>query len=226
MGRIAIIPARGGSKRIPDKNIRLFEGRPILAYAIDTCHASGCFDEVMVSTNDANIASIARSLGAATPFMRSDSTATDMASTVSVLLEVLACYGQQGVQWHSLACVYPCTPLLQTQQLQDAMGLLSNADAVMAVAPYDVPPEWALTMDEGRLTAKDPSQLSRRSQDIPPQYFDTGSFYLIKTDVLCRDKTLLPPHTIGFPLDSLSYQDIDTLDDWEMARLKWKARHV
>lgn len=226
MGSIAVIPARSGSKRIPNKNIRLFEGRPIIAYAIETCLASGCFDEVMVSTNDQEIASIARSLGARVPFMRSEETATDKASTVSVLLEVLACYKQRGIHWNQLGCVYPCTPLLQPRQLQDAMSLLPSADAVMAVAAYDVPPEWALTMSNGRLTAKDPSQLSRRSQDIPTQYFDTGSFYLIDTAVLCRTMTLLPAHTIGFMLDPLSYQDIDNLDDWEMARLKWKARHV
>jgi N-acylneuraminate cytidylyltransferase len=227
MTMVAIITARGGSKRIPGKNIKPFMGKPMIAYAIEACLGSGVFDEVMVSTDSQDIADIALQYGAQVPFMRSAKTSDDFASTFDVLEEVVQEYRNRGKLIESLACLYPCVPFLTSETLKqayDTMQLL-NADALVPVCKYSVPVEWAMKIEEGKLVPNDKAALNIRSQDLIPKYFDAGMFYFIKTDVMLREKTLFPEGTAAHILDEMDVQDIDTMDDWNMAELKYRMRH-
>lgn len=228
MSSIAIITARGGSKRIPRKNIKSFMGKPMIAYAIQACREADVFDEVMVSTDCADIADIAKLHGANVPFMRSAATSGDFSSTYDVLDEVVSEYRKQGKTFDVVACVYPCVPFLTGSRLVDAMDILvqRKVEAVVPVCRYPVPVEWAMKIVDGLLTANDPAALNIRSQDLVPKYFDVGMFYLIKTDTLLREKTLFPKSTAAVVLDEMEVQDIDDMDDWRMAELKYSLSHA
>ena len=146
MKKIAIITARGGSKRIPRKNIREFCGKPILAYSVEAAVASGLFDEVMVSTDDEAIAGLARKAGALVPFYRSVETAGDFASTDDVILEVLTEYRKRGREFDAFCCIYPTAPFLTGERLRRAMELLDTADSVMPVTAFSYPPQRGLCL--------------------------------------------------------------------------------
>lgn len=223
MSTIAIITARGGSKRIPRKNIKLFAGKPMLQYAVDAALQSGVFDEVMVSTEDEEIARVARECGAQVPFMRSEKTANDYATTYDVIEEVLAEYHKAGRDFDTICCIYPCVPFLSTETLQRALTQMGEHDAIMPVCAYPVPVEWAHELDEhGVLHCRDVEACSMRSQDIKKCYYDVGMFYFCKTKVLYSQKTLSPDDTLGYVIPERECQDIDTMEDWTMAELKYQ----
>lgn len=223
MSAIAIITARGGSKRIPRKNIKPFMGRPMLAYAIAAARESGLFDEIMVSTEDEEIAAIAKANGAAVPFMRSARTADDHATTFDVLEEVLTLYASNGREFDVTCCIYPCVPFLQGGTLCKAAGLLGpKMNAVLPVCRYPVPVEWAMVVSDGELKPRDPEALKIRSQDLTPTYYDAGMFYFVRTAVLLREKTLIPASTAAFEIDASECQDIDTPEDWASAETKYR----
>lgn len=220
---IAIITARGGSKRIPRKNVKLFCGKPIITYSIEAALQSGLFEEVMVSTEDEEIAQIARQAGASVPFMRSQESAGDYASTDDVLLEVLKAYEEQGRTFDTFCCLYPTAPFVTAQKLQKAMKLLEQADSVMPVVPFSFPPQRCMVLNEaGELHMKWPEYAKTRSQDLEPYYHDCGQFYCCKTDLFLQYKTTDLPHMMPMIMSELEVQDIDNPDDWEIAELKYQ----
>ena len=223
MGSIAIITARGGSKRIPRKNVKLFCGKPIITYSIEAALQSGLFEEVMVSTEDEEIARIAREAGAQVPFMRSSESAGDYASTDDVLLEVLTAYEERGREFDSFCCLYPTAPFVTAEKLKTAMGLLEKADSVMPVVPFSFPPQRCMVLnEEGELRMKWPEHAKTRSQDLEPYYHDCGQFYCCKTAPFLEYKTTDLPHMVPMIMSELEVQDIDNPDDWEIAELKYQ----
>ncbi|MDD6628678.1 MAG: pseudaminic acid cytidylyltransferase [Lachnospiraceae bacterium] len=223
MGSIAIITARGGSKRIPRKNVKLFCGKPIITYSIEAALQSGLFEEVMVSTEDEEIARIAREAGAQVPFMRSSESAGDYASTDDVLLEVLAAYKERGREFDSFCCLYPTAPFVTAEKLRTAMGLLDKADSVMPVVPFSFPPQRCMVLNgEGELRMKWPEHAKTRSQDLEPYYHDCGQFYCCRTAPFLECKTTDLPHMVPMIMSELEVQDIDNPDDWEIAELKYQ----
>jgi len=223
---IAIIPARGGSKRIPRKNIRPFMGKPMIVYAIDTAIQSGLFTTVMVSTDDTEIAEVAQQAGASVPFMRSAETSDDYATTADVLLEVLDRYHALGENFKTLCCVYPCVPLLTAETLCHAYHCFEGHDALVPVCKYSSPVEWAMTIEEGRIVHYDVQVKNVRSQDLIPKYHDVGMFYFTTVHSLQTTKSLLPEGTRAFIIDEMQCQDIDNEADWKMAELKYQLQHV
>ena len=220
---IAIITARGGSKRIPRKNVKLFCGKPIITYSIEAALQSGLFEEVMVSTEDEEIAQIARKAGAHVPFMRSSESAGDYASTDDVLLEVLAAYKERGKDFDSFCCLYPTAPFVTAEKLRTAMGLLDKADSVMPVVPFSFPPQRCMVLNgEGELRMKWPEHAKTRSQDLEPYYHDCGQFYCCRTAPFLECKTTDLPHMVPMIMSELEVQDIDNPDDWEIAELKYQ----
>lgn len=222
---IAIITARGGSKRIPKKNIKEFMGKPMLAYAIDAAKSSGLFETVMVSTEDDEIARIAKQYGAEVPFMRSERTASDYAITFDVLEEVIQEYKNRGKVYDELCCIYPCVPFLTAETLCKAYKLMKEGiDAIMPVSKYPVPVEWSFRFDNetGLLTADNPEATLIRSQDLIPRYYDVGMFYFLKTEAMLKYKTINPPKMLGYVVDENECQDIDTEEDWKSAEIKYQ----
>lgn len=221
---IAIITARGGSKRIPRKNIREFYGRPIIQYSIEAALHAGIFAEVMVSTDDEEITQIARKAGAQVPFMRSSETANDYASTDDVIMEVLKQYQEQGKEFETFCCLYPTAPFITAKKLQDAMKLLETADSVMPVVAFSYPPQRCVVLNEqGELRMKWPEYAKTRSQDLEPYYHDCGQFYCCRTKPFMEYGTTDLPHMVPLFMSELEVQDIDNLQDWEIAELKyWK----
>ncbi len=224
MSIIAIITARGGSKRIPKKNIKEFMGKPMLAYAIDAALNSNLFDEVMVSTDDNEIALTAKKYGASVPFKRSDKTSSDFATTFDVIDEVVGEYKKLGKSFDTICCIYPCVPFLKAQTLKDAYKKMSGHDAIMPVCKFSVPIEWALNLDkDGVIHMADKEKCNMRSQDLTPKYFDVGMFYFCKADKIYENRSMWPNDTLSYVIDELECQDIDTIEDWKMAELKYKV---
>ncbi len=224
MRTAAIITARGGSKRIPRKNIKEFCGKPILAYSIEAAIGSGIFDEVMVSTDDEEIKAVAERYGARVPFLRSAHTANDYATTNDVLLEVLQEYEKRGQSFELAACIYPTAPFVTAGKLQAAMEQLlgSDADTLIPVVPFSYPPQRAMVVEEGRLIFKYPQYMDSRSQDLQPHYHDVGQFYLFRTEAFKRNKKLMLGNILPMVVPELEVQDIDNQTDWEIAEMKYR----
>lgn len=224
MSAIAIITARGGSKRIPGKNKKEFLGKPILCYSIEAALSSGLFEEVMVSTDDEEIAQIARQAGAHVPFMRSKDTADDFATTDDVLMEVLAEYEKRGQVFEYMACIYPTAPFVTAKKLQDALRILQEekGSGVMPVVQYSFPPQRGMAVREGRLEYCYPENAMKRSQDLEKIYHDCGQFYIYKVDQYRACKGELPDGYVPIVVPETQVQDIDNLSDWKLAEMKYK----
>lgn len=227
MNSIAIITARGGSKRIPKKNIKQFCGKPIIAYSIEAALHSGIFDEVMVSTDSEEIASVAAQFGARIPFMRSKETSNDYATTSDVLLEVIGNYKKSGCEFDIGCCLYPTAPFITAERLRDAYDVLYNSTAktLLPVVAFSFPPQRGVYIREDRLELAQPEFLNVRSQDIEKMYHDCGQFSFFRIDEFMKEKKLITDNTIPFVLDEKEVQDIDTVNDWEFAELKYKILH-
>lgn len=226
MRALAIITARGGSKRIPRKNIRNFCGKPILAYSIEAAVTSGIFERVMVSTEDEEIAEVAREYGAEVPFMRSAENAGDYATTNEVVKEVLESYAKLGEYFDVACCIYPTAPFLTADKLKTAVELLEekNADSVVPVVKFSFPPQRCVVMEEGMIQFKWPEYMLTRSQDLQPYYHDAGQFYCLRTERFLKQNRLFMEKTAPLLLDELEVQDIDTEEDWQIAELKYQLR--
>jgi pseudaminic acid cytidylyltransferase len=224
MSNLAIIPARGGSKRIPRKNIRDFLGKPIIAYSIEVALESGLFDEVMVSTDDVEIAEVAQKYGANVPFMRSDKNSDDYASTVAVLIEVLLEYERQNAHFENGCCIYPTAPLLKKDVLTDGYHQLidDDFDTVFPAVEFGYPIFRSLKIEEGKAKMNWPEYLDRRSQDLPKAYHDAGQFYWFQVNILKNKKKLFTDNSGIIILSEYMVQDIDTEQDWRLAELKAK----
>lgn len=224
MKKIAIITARGGSKRIPRKNIKKFCGKPILAYSIEAALHSGVFDTVMVSTDDEEIADIARQYGAEVPFFRSEKTANDYATTSQVLAEVLEEYESRGEHFDMVCCIYPTAPFITSERLKSALDLLveTQADSVLPVVRFSFPPQRGVILEDGYLQFKWPEHRNARSQDLEPLYHDVGQFYCVNASSFAAQRVLVMEKTVPLILSEMEIQDIDTEEDWMMAELKYR----
>jgi N-acylneuraminate cytidylyltransferase len=225
MKTICIIPARGGSKRIPRKNIKDFLGKPIIAYSIEAALNSRLFDEVMVSTDDEEIAAIAKQYGASVPFMRSDATANDVASTNDVLREVLREYQRQGKEFDVLCCLYATAPFVTVENIRKAYEKLGESyDSAFTVVRYSYPIQRALRITDGCIGLRESQYADVRSQDLEPMYHDAGQFYFSKVKDIDTFE-LWTKHTYGLELSELIVQDLDTETDWILAEIKYGLMH-
>jgi pseudaminic acid cytidylyltransferase len=224
--KIAVIPARGGSKRIPRKNIRLFCGKPIMAYSIAAAQQTGLFDQIVVSTDDEEIASVARACGATTPFVRPRAIADDFTGTNAVVKHAINWFNGQGHDITHACCVYATAPLVQARFIQDGYDTLVRSGAAFAfsVTSYAFPIQRALRMKpDGHVDAFYPEHRMTRSQDLEPAYHDAGQFYWGTAQAFLEDTPLFSPRSIGVALPRFLVQDIDTLEDWEQAELMYQA---
>lgn len=224
MRAVAIITARGGSKRIPKKNIKEFFGKPIIAYSIEAALKSEMFDKVMVSTDSQEIAEISTKYGAEIPFMRSEKTSNDFAGTSDVILEVLEEYEKRGQFFDAFCCIYPTAPFVTADKLRESYELL-QADDVANVVPmvaYSFPPQRGLKR-EGKYTAPvDNELIEYRSQDLEEVLHDTGQFYWSKISEFRKNQNLLYNRTVPYVVPETEVQDIDNESDWTIAELKYK----
>ena len=222
--RIAIITARGGSKRIPKKNIRSFCGKPILTYSIRAALDAGIFDRVMVSTDSEEIAQIALEAGAEVPFMRSDATSGDYATTAEVLLEVLAEYEKNGECFDTVCCIYPTAPFVTVQKLRDGIELLEeqDVDSVVPVVRYSFPPQRAFVIRGGLTVMKYPQHAGSRSQDLEPFFHDCGQFYCMQVKNFKEKKQIFTDRMLSIEMPETEVQDIDNETDWKLAELKYQ----
>ncbi len=219
---LAIITARGGSKRIPRKNIKEFLGKPIIAYSIEAALQSGVFNEVMVSTDDEEIKRIAVEYGAKVPFLRSENTSNDMAMTHEVIIEVLEEYEKRGNVFDDICCIYPTAPFITSEKLRKGKELLEHedVDAVVPVVPFSFPPQRAFVIRDGKVLFNMPENRLVRSQDLEKWYHDCGQFYFVKTKQFLLEKNLIMNRTAPMIMDEMEVQDIDNIDDWKIAELK------
>lgn len=226
MSCLAIITARGGSKRIPKKNIKEFCGKPIIAYSIEAALKSGIFDEVMVSTDSEEIAEISIQYGAKVPFMRSENNSNDFATTNDVLCEVVNDYKEkQGKVFDFVCCLYPTAPFVTATKLKETFDILkaSKADQVVPVVKFSFPPQRCFVIDEnGDMKYKWPENQSKRSQDLEPYYHDAGQFYFYNANVFYNNKRPVDFLSKPYVLSDLEVQDIDNMEDWQIAEIKFK----
>lgn len=224
---VAIIPARGGSKRIKHKNIRLFDGIPLIAHSINTAKQSGCFDAVVVSTDNDEIAAVAEQFGALVPFRRPAALADDHTGTTPVVQHALQTLNTLGVSPQWCCCIYATAPLMSAAMLQQAKATLvadDNIDFVFSACEFSFPIQRALITDmHGGIKPFDPQSIGKRSQDLPKTYHDAGQFYWGKSAAFLDPTSrvfgprarmqLLPEHLVA---------DIDTEDDWHRAELLYR----
>ena len=223
MTNVAIITARGGSKRIPRKNIKLFRGKPMIAYSIETALNAGLFDYVMVSTDDLEIAKIATELGAKVPFIRSKQTSDDYTGTADVMNEVITDLQKIGKQFDNACCIYPTAPFISKQNLEEAYKLLieQKFDSVFPVCPYSYPIQRALEINHSKTSMVNPENLNKRSQDLEARYHDAGQFYWMNIERFLKEKKVFTNNSGSILLDELHVQDIDNETDWKLAELKY-----
>jgi len=223
MRSVAIIPARGGSKRIPRKNIRLFNGLPMIAYAIQKALDSGLFDSVLVSTDDEETAAIAKAHGAEVPFLRSAENSSDTATTAEVLTEVLDRLKKSGNAYENACCIYPTAPLLPETALKEGFELLETQqfDTVISACRFSYPVQRSLKAEGDLLRFAWPENRSARSQDLEIHYHDAGQFYWFKTAAFEEKKQLFTDRTGFIELPERYVQDIDNEEDWLLAEIKY-----
>lgn len=224
--KLAIIPARGGSKRIPRKNIRTFAGKPMIAYAIDAARASGCFDHVVVSTDDAEIAEIAVQSGAETPFVRPAELADDHTPTVPVIAHAIDACATLGWHINYACCIYPGVPLIDALDIERALKQLRAAPQALfsfPVADFPSPIQRALRRGvDGKVEPFDPRHVNTRTQDLEPAYFDAGQFYWGSTQAW-KSGAAIHGNATTIILPEWRVVDIDTPEDWERAERLFTA---
>ena len=224
MKSIAIITARGGSKRIPKKNIKDFCGEPIISYSIRAALESGIFDEVMVSTDSEEIAGISKKYGANVPFLRSEKTSDDYATTSDVIMEVLDEYKKRDIYFDNICCIYPTAPFVTAGKLKTAMELLEDMtiDSVIPVVKFSFPPQRAFVIKDGMLMYRFPEYMSARIQDLEPHFHDCGQFYVCRTNAFEQAGTMVTEKSVPLVVPEEEVQDIDTMSDWNIAEIKYK----
>ncbi|QMN55289.1 pseudaminic acid cytidylyltransferase [Citrobacter freundii] len=220
---LAIIPARGGSKRIPRKNIQPFRGRPMIAWSIEAALSSELFDHVMVSTDDTEIAELALSFGANVPFMRTANNSDDYATTSDVLVEVLEQYASFDMHFKTACCLYPTAPFVRASDLIDGYAklLAGNHDVIFPVARFSYPVWRALQREKnGNTELLFPEYINARSQDLRPTYHDAGQWYWFNVEKFMCEKKIMGSNTGSVEIPTTHVQDIDTEEDWLLAELK------
>lgn len=224
MNNLCIIPARGGSKRIPRKNIKLFKGKPIISYSIDLALKSNLFCEIMVSTDDPEIADTAIKFNATIPFYRSNNTSNDLCGLSDVIMEVLNEYRKRGKTFDNVCCILATAPLIQIEDLLNSYNvLLSNKfESVYPIVEYSYPILRSLIlMDDNLIKMKWPEYSQSRSQDLERFYHDSGSFYWINAKKFLEKGSFDELSCGGYPIDEIKSQDIDNETDWNLAEIKY-----
>jgi len=223
MRNIAIIPARGGSKRIPQKNIKLFLDKPIISYSIGAAIKSKLFDEIMVSTDDTKVAEISKKYSASVPFMRSEKTANDFAIIADVVIEVLDNYKKAGIEFDNFCVLFATAPFITAKRLKEGYELMlkKGFDSVFPVLKFSYPIQRALKIENDKLSMINPEYYEKRSQDLMPAYHDSGQFYWMSTKKFYKQKTLFSKNAGAIILSEMEVQDIDTIEDWEVAEMKY-----
>lgn len=224
MKRVAIIPARGGSKRIPRKNIKNFLGAPIISYSIAAAIASKLFDKIIVSTDDNEIATIAKTCGADVPFIRSKENSSDFATTADVVEEVIQALANKGQSYDYICCIYPTAPFVNEHILLEAFQKLNdnNGDSLFPVCRFGFPPQRALIEESNKVYLQNPEYLTVRSQDLKPLYHDAGQFYWIKYSTFLSEKKLYTENSVFYEVAETAVQDIDNPIDWLLAESKYQ----
>lgn len=226
---IAVIPARGGSKRIPRKNIRDFCGKPIIAYSIEAAIASGLFDHIIVSTDDEEIASIAKAFGAEVPFMRPADIADDYTGTDAVVKHAIQWYQEQKYSISLVCCIYATAPFVDPVYLKEGYDSLMNSDKSFAfsVTSFPFPIQRAIRINrEGEVGAFWPEHVNSRSQDLEEAYHDAGQFYWGRPEAFLNNKITYSNISIPVILPRYMVQDIDSLEDWEMAEYMYQSLQI
>ncbi len=224
MNNIAIIPARGGSKRIPRKNIKPFLGKPIIAYSIEAAQKSGLFAEIMVSTDDPEIAAVAKTYGASVPFYRSPQTANDFATIGDVVDEVLTTYEKNGKTFDCVCCLLATAPFILPQRIQEAYQLMldKHYNSVFPIVRFSYPIQRALRLTDGKVSMFQPENFAKRSQDLEPAYHDSGQFYWMRVEEFKKQKRFFAQNSGAIILPETEVQDIDTEEDWKLAECKYQ----
>ena len=221
---VAIIPARGGSKRIPRKNIRLFAGIPIIAHSIQIALKTGLFDRVIVSTDDPEIAEVALKYGAEVPFLRSPETANDSAGISEVMIEVIEKLNEQGVEFDTFCCLLATAPFIQSQDIFNARSIFEkgNWDTVVPVVRFSYPIWRSVEKIGDQIRMWWPENYPKHSQDLAPAFHDCGQFYWLRTQEFLSTKRFFTENTGTIELPESRVQDIDTEEDWAMGEFKWQ----
>ncbi|TXG37546.1 pseudaminic acid cytidylyltransferase [Seonamhaeicola maritimus] len=224
MANLAIIPARGGSKRIPKKNIKSFLGTPIIAYSIKAAIQSNLFDEVMVSTDDDEIAKIALEHGAKVPFLRSKANANDYAVLADVIEEVVFQYKENNQIFNNVCCILPTAPFVTPSKITEAYNTLANNnfDSVFPVLEFSFPIQRSLKIENQKAEMVWSEYMNSRSQDLEPRYHDSGQFYWVKVSSFIKEKKLFTANSGALVISELYAQDIDSETDWRLAEIKYK----
>jgi N-acylneuraminate cytidylyltransferase len=224
--KIAVIPARGGSKRIPKKNIRMFAGKPMIAWSIEAGLSSGCFDQVVVSTDDDEIAAVARDFGADVPFVRPHDLSDDFTPTAPVIAHAIDWFARRGNTVDYACCIYATAPFIQVADLQCSFNLLreSDVDYVYPVTTFPYPIERALLIGEdNRVSMMYPQHGTTRSQDLTEAFHDAGQFYWGTSAGWSKSVSILSSSSIGLRIPRARVQDIDTVEDFERAEMMFKS---
>ena len=227
MSNLCIIPARGGSKRIPRKNIKPFLGKPIIAYSIEAALNSKLFDEVMVSTDDLEIAALSKKYGAKIPFMRSEKTSNDYSTTFEVIEEVVLKYKEENKFFEYTCCLYPCSPLIKIDFLKSSFNhlIINKFDSVLPIIPFNYPIQRAFKQNDLKINYLYPEFINTRTQDLERSFYDAGQFYWIDTDVCLKNKEIISVNSGSVELSELETQDIDNEIDWRIAEIKYKIMY-
>lgn len=222
MDNLAIIPARGGSKRIPGKNKKDFLGKPIIAYSIEAALKSELFDEVMVSTDDEEIAEIAKKYGASIPFLRSKDNSGDFANIPAVVEEVKNAYSHKNEFFNYICCLFPTSPFITVDLLKRSLEKLkiSNSDSIRPIVKFSFPIQRSFRLVGDRVEFMYPEYEGNRSQDLEAAYHDAGMFYWMKSDTCFKGEDRL-----GIEIPENMCQDIDNEMDWKLAELKYQIMH-
>lgn len=223
--RIALIPARGGSKRIPRKNIRPFAGRPVIAWSITAAAESGLFDRIICSTDDEEIAQVAQAWGAEAPFRRPPELSDDHATTLAVVQHFIGWADAEDLPLDALCCIYPASPFVTAEALRAAYEQLasSGAEYCFPVARFPAPIQRALRRTaEGRVEMFQPENFNVRSQDLEPAFFDAGQFYWGRPGAYRAGVRMFGPDSVPLEIPLWRCVDIDTADDWDRAEKLWR----
>lgn len=224
--RLAVIPARGGSKRIPRKNIKVFAGKPMIAWSIAAAQRSQCFDRIIVSTDDSEIAGIAQAYGAEVPFVRPANLSDDHTGTIPVIAHAIAWQNSQGNSAQEVCCIYATAPFIAPEDLQTGLDLLrsAGADYAFSVTSYAFPIQRAIRIrSDGRTEMFQPEHFQTRSQDLEHAWHDAGQFYWGQAQAWLQGVPFFTPGSAPVALPRHRVQDIDTPEDWERAEWMFQA---
>ena len=224
MTNIAVIPARGGSKRIPRKNIKIFHGQPLISYSIEAAIRSKCFDKIIVSTDDEEIAEVAFRYGAEVPFLRSKELSNDFAGTTPVIQDAILKLDDADIEY--VCCVYATAPMLSEQDIRTGLNTLKekeDCNYAFSITTYDFPIQRSLSLNqENRVAMHNPNLFSTRSQDLEECWHDAGQFYWGTKQAWQQGLPIFDSNSLGIKLPRHRVQDIDTLEDWDMAEMLYQ----